>query len=37
MIDLGAWASESYRVAVVEKEDAEKSSDGDRSPDPEFS
>jgi len=38
MIDLGAWASEGYRVPVVEKEDDEKSSDGgDRSPDAESS
>jgi len=38
LIDLGAWASESYRVPVVEKADDEKSSGGgDRSPDTEFS
>ena len=28
MIDLGAWASEAYRVPVVEKDDDETSSDG---------
>jgi endogenous inhibitor of DNA gyrase (YacG/DUF329 family) len=33
MIDLGAWASEAYRVPVVEKDDETPSDDGDRSPD----
>jgi hypothetical protein len=33
MIDLGAWASEAYRVPVVEKDDETSSDDGDRSPD----
>jgi uncharacterized protein len=28
MIDLGTWASEGYRVPVVEKEDDDSSSDG---------
>jgi endogenous inhibitor of DNA gyrase (YacG/DUF329 family) len=27
MIDLGAWASEAYRVPAVEKDDDETSSD----------
>ncbi len=32
MIDLGAWASEAYRVPVVEKDDETSSDDdGDRS------
>jgi endogenous inhibitor of DNA gyrase (YacG/DUF329 family) len=34
MIDLGAWASEAYRVPAIEKDDDETSSDdSDRSPD----
>jgi endogenous inhibitor of DNA gyrase (YacG/DUF329 family) len=32
MIDLGAWASEAYRVPAVEKDDDETSSDDGSGP-----